>query len=145
MTLPPRIRTGVVLALAAGALVMAGCSSGSTPGAVTTTSITVPGQTTIPYSPAKNARTDVVLQTPCTQDATGAWVATGTVRNSATIPRAYSIVVDFVNSGATVQDTQIVKVATVASGAQASWSTAGAQGRSGIACVIRQVQFSTSG
>ncbi len=125
----------------AGAILLAGCSSSTTSGSTTTTQKTVPGQTTIPYSPAKNARTDVTIATPCVQSpATGLWMATGTVKNSSNTARGYSIVIDFVNSVATVQDTRIVRVPTVQPAKTANWTVGGAKGIAGVSCVIRQVQ-----
>jgi hypothetical protein len=138
-------RTAALIALAASAALMAGCSSSTKSASDTTTSITVPGQTTIPYSAKLNARSDATITTPCTQNAAGAWQASGTVKNSATTPRGYQIVIDFVDSGATVEDTRIVDVSTVAPAATSTWSTSGASGKTGISCVIRQVQFTTSG
>ena len=106
-----------------------------------TTAKTIPSQTTVPYDPAKNARSDVTILTPCLQSPpVGAWVADGTVKNSAPSPRGYSIVIDFVNSVATVRDTQIVTVPTVQPGASANWTISGAAGTPGISCVVRQVQ-----
>jgi len=47
---------------------------------------------------------------------------------------------DPLQPGDTVQDTKIVDVTNVASGATATWATAGAPGQHNLACVVRQVQ-----
>ena len=106
----------------------------------TTTTNALSGVTTIPYSPAKNARQDVTTSGPCTS--TGAsWILSGTVKNSSRSARTYQIVVDFVTQpGFTVLDTKIVTTASVGPGASLPWDATGAAGHKNVACVIRQVQ-----
>ncbi len=144
-----------------GAVVLAGCGSGSpsssptttkapaatTPKSATTkpttskpTPTTAPTTTTIPFSMAKNARQDVTTDGACTQ-VNGSWVLKGSVKNSAKTARTFQIVVDFVTQpGDTVKDTKIVTTPSVAPGASRAWSATGAPGLSHLACVIRQVQ-----
>jgi hypothetical protein len=66
------------------------------------------------------------------------------VLNSATSPRTYSIVVDFITKpGNMVMATRIVKVGPLAPNKSASWSTpATGQGRANLNCVIRQALWS---
>jgi hypothetical protein len=68
----------------------------------------------------------------------------GTVRNSATSSRTYSIVVDFItNPGDTVMATRIVKVGPLAPRKSANWSTpASGHGHANLNCVIRQALWS---
>lgn len=70
----------------------------------------------------------------------GRGVVVVTTRRLSVLTCGYSIVVDFVNSVATVQDTKIVSVPTVQPAKFASWAVSGAKGISGISCVVRQVQ-----
>jgi len=135
---------GLVAMVAAG-LVLAGCSSSSTTSTTTSSTraasstSTSSAATTIPYNPALNARSDVTAGTCIYAD--GEWQLEGKVRNSAATPRSYQIVIDFITQpGDTVQDTKIVDVTNVASGATATWATAGAPGQHNLACVVRQVQ-----
>ena len=141
MIRPPRAPTSVAVFLV-GAWLLAGCStSHPNTASTTTTAKAIPVPPTVSYDPAKNARSDVTLLTPCLQTPpAGAWVADGTVKNSAPSPRGYSIVIDFVNSVSTVRDTQIVTVPTVQPRASANWTISGAGGAPGITCVVRQVQ-----
>jgi hypothetical protein len=146
-----RSRAPAALAALAGAgsaLLLAACSSHSTPGlasptsttnaTATTTSTTT--ATTIPFVAAKNARQDVSTTGACTQVG-GNWVLKGVVRNSATTARTYQIVVDFVTQpGDTVLDTQIVTTASVKPAAGLTWSAKSTPGLTNVACVIRQVQ-----
>jgi len=81
------------------------------------------------------------IATPSVQSpTTGLWMATGTVKNSSSSARGYSIVIDFVNSVATVHDTRIVTVPTVQPAKTANWTVGGAKGIAGVSCVIRLVQ-----
>jgi hypothetical protein len=106
----------------------------------TTTTNALSGVTTIPYSPAKNARQDVTTSGPCTLTGTS-WILSGTVKNSSRSARTYQIVVDFVTQpGFTVLDTKIVTTASVGPGASLPWDATGAAGHKNVACVIRQVQ-----
>jgi hypothetical protein len=136
----------VVLAsgLLLGGLLLAACGGGA---AIPTTTTTQPGPvptTTIPYAASKNARADVTTDGACAK-AGGAWVLQGAVRNSATFARSYQIVVDYVTvPGNTVIDTRIVTVPTLNPAASTTWSSSGAHGSAHVACIIRQVQFSTS-
>lgn len=115
-------------------------SGGSTSGSFqTTTTIHVPGATTIPYNAALNARQDVTLGV-CT-NAFGTWTGTGTVHNSSGNARDYQIVVDYITQpGDTVQSTQIVTTPTVQPGATINWKTSGSAPDPHTICVIRQVQ-----
>jgi hypothetical protein len=141
----PAHRGARALLGAVAAALLAGCSSSGT-GATTTTapspatggtSSTV--VTTIPFTMAKNARQDVT--TGSCQEAGGAWVLNGTVKNSAKTARNYQIVVDFVDpTGNTVLFTRIVTTPSIRPGASATWSATSISGLSGVACVIRQVQ-----
>jgi hypothetical protein len=142
-----RSRILVALAGTGSALLLAACSSHSTPGSASATSTTTTTPTTtstttattIPYVAAKNARQDVSTGT-CTLSG-GDWVLSGVVKNSATTARTYQIVVDFVSQpGDTVLDTQIVTTASVKPAASLSWSAKSTPGLKNVACVIRQVQ-----
>jgi hypothetical protein len=68
----------------------------------------------------------------------------GTVQNTATASRTYSIAVDFVTkSGDTVMATRVVNVGPVAPRGSANWSTpAAGQGQENLTCVIRQALWS---
>jgi hypothetical protein len=143
----------VVGAVGAIALVLAGCSSnhGSSGANAssngTTTSVPVPAgeakPPVPPYNASRNARADVTPG-PCTGNTTAGWVLRGTVLNSATSARTYSIVVDFVTRpGDEVMATRIVKVGPLASHKSANWSTpAAGQGQANLNCVIRQALYS---
>jgi hypothetical protein len=135
--------------MAVGAITLAACSSGSgssgsgttsTTGRSngTTTSVSVP-----PYNALHNARQDVTAG-QCSGNASSGWTLKGTVQNSSTSSRTYSIAVDFVTkSGDTVMATRVLNVGPVASHASAHWSTpASGQGHADLTCVIRQALWS---
>ena len=116
---------GLVLAVAA---TLAACSSrspraGSLP--PTTTSISA------------NAREDVTTVGSCSRDAAGLWVLDGAVKNRSDKRQSYTIIVDFTDVAATVEDTKTVSVPPVSPGGIATWSVSGAAGQEGIRCVIR--------
>lgn len=137
------------MAMLVGILLLAGCSANTTSSSTsatrstsgpTTTTRSLPGVTTIPYSPAKNARRDVTTSGPCRMTGTS-WEFAGSVTNSSSSARSYQIVVDFVTQpGDTVLDTTIVTTASVRPGGSLPWTTTGAAGQKDVACVIRQVQ-----
>lgn len=132
---------GVLGALSATVVLLAGCSSGGGAATPTTTrpSASAGVGTTLAFSMARNARQDVTMG-PCTKVG-GAWNLTGTVDNSAHTARSYQIVVDFVDrTGNTVLDTKIVTTAKVRHGARVPWSARSTPGLADVACVIRQVQ-----
>ena len=90
------------------------------------------------YVAADNARKYVAAQT-CKQDGRKGWQLKGTVTNSSSAARGYSIVVDFVaTKGNTVLDTKVVHVHPVAPRSSAHWSALGAAGQANVTCVIRQ-------
>jgi hypothetical protein len=97
------------------------------------TTVSVPA-----YNPAKNARQDVVSG-GCVNRSNG-WSLSGTVTNSSTIRRRYSIVVDFITvPGDTVEATKLVNVRPLAPHSSATWSASGAApGIRKLTCVIRQ-------
>jgi hypothetical protein len=68
----------------------------------------------------------------------------GTVQNSGTASRKYSITVDFVTkTGDTVMATRVLNVGPVAPHASRNWSTpAAGQGQANLNCVIRQALWS---
>jgi hypothetical protein len=132
-------------------LVLAACGSPhSTTSAGTTTTAaaqdtpvtTVPGGTYVPYNKYKNARLDVGLDGPCTQNAKGVWVVKGIAHNPApTAPTGFAIVIDFVHDpGGTVLETQIVQVPPVQPKQTVPWQASWAYSGSGVSCVIRQAQ-----
>ena len=100
----------------------------------TSTSVAVPK-----YDPAKNTRKDVVPGA-CTDGGSKGWSFEGTVTNSATTSRGYSITVDFITvPGDTVMATRVITVPPVAPRATAKWSVGGAvPGQTHLTCVIRQ-------
>jgi hypothetical protein len=127
------------------ALLLAACSSNGGTGTASplttgvSTTVISAAATTIPYSLAKNARSDVTAE-PCTELG-GLWVLNGLVTNSAATARTYQIVVDFVTEpGDTVLDTKIVTTTSVKPGASLGWSAKSSAGLHNVACVIRQVQ-----
>jgi hypothetical protein len=142
----------VALVGAALCLVLAACSSPTHPKsskASTTTTVvkktkgstTVPGALQVPFNPAKNARSDVIVQGGCTHDAKGDWVLNGIVQNPKHAPTGFSIVVDFVKlPGDTVLDTKIIKVKPVAYRQTAHWTASWTSSRKSLACVIRQAE-----
>jgi hypothetical protein len=134
---------------AVGAIILAGCSSGpsSSSGTTTTTAGGFNGTTTsvsVPaYDASHNARQDVVAGS-CTGDSSTGYTLKGTVQNSSTSPRTYSITVDFVTkSGDTVMATRVVNVGPVDPHASKNWSTPSAgHGQANLTCVIRQALWS---
>ena len=104
----------------------------------TTTSVSVPA-----YDASHNARQDVVAGS-CTGDSSTGYTLKGTVQNSSTSPRTYSITVDFVTkSGDTVMATRVVNVGPVDPHASKNWSTPSAgHGQANLTCVIRQALWS---
>jgi hypothetical protein len=132
-------------------MVLTGCGSphGVPSAAPSTTSTsassattTVPGASNLPYNKYKNARLDVTIDGPCTQQAGGAWVLKGTVHNPApTAPTGFSIAVDYVHApGGTVLDTQVVEVPPVGPGKTAPWQSSWTYSGSGVTCLVRQAQ-----
>jgi hypothetical protein len=61
--------------------------------------------------------------------------------NKGTVRHAYTIIVDFTDSTATVEQTKTVSVPQLAPGGTASWSVGGAAGMANIRCVIRSARF----
>lgn len=131
---------------------LAGCTSsgssgatGSTKPATTrasrATATTLISGTVPPYSPKRNARSNVVTL-GCVHRASG-WSMRGRATNPTSRPRGYSIVVDFITtSGDTVRATKLVVVPPVAPHHSRDWSAANAApGQAGLTCVIRQVLF----
>lgn len=137
---------GVAAVVVACSILLVACSSPSSSTSSTTTappqrtasSVIAPGGT-VPFDLSHNARADLVL-TPCIQSG-GQWVLRGTVANRASTVKSFQIVVDFVTSpGSTVLSTTVVNVSSVAPRSTAHWSAAGARGKTGVACIIRQAQ-----
>jgi hypothetical protein len=143
------------LAISGAAIVMpaafalAGCG-GTTPGAsapaasrtatpaASPTGVTAPAVSVPRYVPAENARQEVTTSA-CRHDGRKGWLLKGTVTNSTSSARSYSIVVDFVrDKGDTVFDTKVVHVRRTAPGARRHWSATGAAGHLSVTCVIRQ-------
>jgi hypothetical protein len=131
------------------AITVSGCSSGS---GTTTTATTQPdqggsGSTTSvavpPYVASHNAFPDVTRGT-CTGSSSAGWTLEGTVRNSSSTTRRYSIAVDFITMpGDTVQGTTVVNVGPVDPHNTAHWKTpATAKGHDHLTCVIRQALWS---
>lgn len=143
---------GTVMAMPV-ALALAGCGSSSSPASSTTASATSRAPAHSPDSPApaaapaitvpkyvasENARKEVTAGS-CKHDGATGWRLKGTVTNSSSSARSYSIVVDFVSSkGDTVLDTKVIHVRRIAPKASARWSAIGAAGRPNVTCVIRQ-------
>ncbi len=121
-------------------------AGGSTSLATTTstsTSTTIGAQaTTTTFDEATNARPDVVAVPPCRRDAAGAWEWTGTVSNKTAEAHTYTIIVDFTDSAATVEDTKKVVVHGLPAGHSASWTVSGATGKTAVTCVIRSARIS---
>jgi hypothetical protein len=141
----------VALLVTAGAGVMLGAcsstpaSSASTTTAQTTTSApttTSGATTTVPFNEATNARSDVTTPSVCRPNAAGLWVWTGTVTNKGTKAHTYTIIVDFTDSSATVEQTKVVTVKSLAPGKTVGWTVDGAAGLGGILCVIRSARLS---
>jgi hypothetical protein len=141
-----------LLVAAAGGVLLGACSSTpastastTTTSASTTTSTpttTSATTTTVPFNEATNARSDVTTPSVCRPNAAGLWVWTGTVTNKGTTAHNYVITVDFTDSAATVEDTKIVTVRSLAPGKTANWSVEGAAGLGGVLCVIRSARLS---
>jgi hypothetical protein len=148
-------RRGPLLAalvgVAAGASLLAGCSSSPPASSAKTSStasgspgysteVSVPGQQSPPYSAATNARPDVTTSV-CAQDTAGAWVLNGTVTNRTSATHTYTIVIDWIDKGDTVQQSKVVTVPSLAPRKTLSWSVSGASGLSGIQCVVRSARL----
>jgi hypothetical protein len=138
--------------LGVGAITLAACSSGpSSSGSGTTTTSTPAGRfsgtttsVSVPaYDASHNARQDVVAGS-CTGNSSTGYTLKGTIQNSSTSSRKYSIAVDFVTkSGDTVMATRVLNVGPVAPHASTNWSTpAAGQGQPNLTCVIRQALWS---
>jgi hypothetical protein len=84
-----------------------------------------------------NAREDVTTVGSCSRDAAGLWVLDGAVTNRSDKRHSYTIIVDFTDIAATVEDTKTVTVPPVSPRGIATWSVSGAAGQEGIRCVIR--------
>jgi hypothetical protein len=140
---PDRVWLRVVAVAAGCAMVLAGCaSSGSTgsgsAGTVSRASVVAPG-VSVPFDPADNVRSEVKVGTCAAQG--DVWVARGTVKNGATSPKTFQIVVDFVSvPGSTVLSSTVVTIGHVGAGTTAPWSASGAKGAHRAACLLRQAQ-----
>ncbi len=156
MKLRSSVFAGVLVVAGAGSLL--GACSSSSPGAsdqttsphVTTTTssvpgfstkISVPGSTTPPFSEATNARQDVTTSA-CVQNSASLWALSGTVTNRSSDSHTYTIIVDWVDAGDTVQQSKIVTVPSLAAGKTLAWSASGAAGLKDIRCVIRSARLS---
>jgi hypothetical protein len=119
------------------AAIASGCSSSSPSSSVQTT-VLKPGAI-VKFDLAHNARTDVTTK-GCEMTG-GSWVLKGTVTNPGPNANGFQIVVDFVTSkGYTVVSTTEIEIPTVGPKASTQWSAAGAKGKSGITCLVRQAQ-----
>ncbi len=139
-TVAGRRATGVGL-LSVAMLMLAACGGGKPQASSSTSTVPAP-QTTVsvpPYNPAKNARQDVVAGA-CVDGGSKGWSLSGTVTNSGSTPRGYSIAVDFITvPGDTVMATKVVNVPTLPPHQSAKWSATGAApGVKNLTCVIRQ-------
>ena len=129
-----------LLTVVASAAILGGCGSGHKSAAPAST---VAGETTtvsVPrYNAAENARQDVTTGA-CVDGGAKGWSFSGTVTNSASKARGYSIAIDFITvPGDTVVDTKLVTVPSVQPHATAKWSTSGAApGTKNLTCVVRQ-------
>jgi hypothetical protein len=138
---------GGALTLASAALLGA-CSStpssagpGTSTSTSSSTSTTTPGATTTTFDQATNARADVTTPSTC-HLAAGAWVWNGTVTNRGHVTNTYTIIVDFTDAAATVEDTKVATVRGLAPGRTADWTVSGAAGRAAVTCVIRSARIS---
>jgi hypothetical protein len=95
------------------------------------------------YVASQNARPDVVAEV-CSSSASG-WKLSGTVANTTSTRRRFSIVVDFVEAqGDTVVATRVVEVPAVTAHSSTTWSTPwSAAGQVDLTCVIRQALWSS--
>jgi hypothetical protein len=124
-------------------VVLVGCGGSKPTSSPSTTRPTTNGATTTvnvpPYNPTKNARQDVVAGA-CVNGGSRGWSLSGTVTNSGSSARGYSIVVDFITvPGDTVVATKLVTVTPLQPHASTKWSTTGAApGVNNLTCVIRQ-------
>jgi hypothetical protein len=139
-TAAARRATGI--GLASVAMVMLAACGGGKPQASPSTSTALAPQTTVsvpPYNPAQNARHDVVAGA-CVDGGAKGWSLSGTVTNSGSTPRGYSIAVDFITvPGDTVMATKVVNVPTLQPHQSAKWlATGAAPGVKNLTCVIRQ-------
>jgi hypothetical protein len=106
--------------------------------AASPTGVTAPAVSVPKYVASENARQEVTT-TSCRHDGRKGWLLKGTVTNSTSSARSYSIVVDFVShKGDTVLDTKVVHVRRTGPGARRHWSATGAAGHVDVTCVIRQ-------
>jgi hypothetical protein len=122
------------------ALLLAECSSGSSPKTFSTVSLK-PG-TIVPFDLSHNARSDVHVSS-CRMSK-GTWQADGTVKNPSSGTLGFQIVVDFVTSkGDTVLSTTEVIVSNVSGDSSVDWSATGAKGKNGVACLVRQAETTT--
>lgn len=121
-------KTAVAAVAVTSALALAaGCSSSPSPSAGSTTSTTT-GSVSAPHD-AKVTACRVVNKI---------WLMNGSVRNSATAPRTYAIVVDFDAHGAVVT-TRTIDTTKLAPGATITFGASGANGAEGVTCVISKV------
>jgi hypothetical protein len=112
----------------------------TSPTSTTTTSIPVTTTPTTvvvpPYVESENARSDV-NESGCAV-VSGALTMTGTVDNSQSVARTFTIVVDFVTvSGASVIATRVVTVPDLGAHKSTTWTSRGTSGISGLTCVIQ--------
>lgn len=106
--------------------------------AASPTGVTAPAVNVPKYVASENARQEVTTSA-CRQDGRKGWLLKGTVTNSTSSARSYSIVVDFVrDKGDTVFDTKVVHVRRTVPGTRRYWSATGAAGHLGVTCVVRQ-------
>jgi hypothetical protein len=100
----------------------------------------------VPYNISNNARLDVSLDGPCTQNAKGSWVLKGKVINPAPVsPIGFSIVIDFVHEpGSTVLDTQIVNVPPVPAKKTVGWEASWHYSGNNVSCVVRQAEVTSA-
>jgi hypothetical protein len=137
-----RRRLRVILVAAGCTAVLAGCSSGSggsgQGGVETRTSVVAPAAS-IPFDPADNARSEVKIDS-CARES-GRWMARGTVKNGATSPKTFQLLVDFVSvPGSTILNSTAVTIQHVAARTTVPWSAGGGRGAQHTACLLRQAQ-----
>jgi hypothetical protein len=137
-----RRRYPAVLLVAGTGSLLGACSSSpatSPPGQTTQSTAST---TTVPFDQATNARADVTTPSACQKDAAGAWAWAGTVENKTAATHTYTIIVDFTDAAATVEDSRTVIIPSVAPGKTMNWTVTGASGKSGVLCVIRSARLS---
>ena len=141
--------SGAAIVLPA-AFALAGCGGSSpaasapaasrtaTQAAASPAGVTAPAVNVPKYVASENARQQVTASA-CRHVGRKGWLLKGTVTNSTSSARSYSIVVDFVrDKGDTVFDTKVVHVRRTGPGARRHWSVTGAAGHLSVTCVIRQ-------